>query len=130
MTTMGTESIWAVRMPVMVLVAPGPEVTSTTPGSPRGARVPVRHVGGALLVPGEDELDRGIDQGIEQGDGGPAGQAEDVLHPLLLKHVHHGLGARASSSASLSLPWLRLVLKYSSKPGRGHQIFARSGGQT
>ena len=30
----GTESMWAVRMPVMVLVAPGPEVTSTTPARP------------------------------------------------------------------------------------------------
>ena len=31
---MGTESMCAVRMPVMVLVAPGPEVTSTTPALP------------------------------------------------------------------------------------------------
>jgi hypothetical protein len=34
MTTMGTESMCAVMMPVMVLVAPGPLVTSTTPGLP------------------------------------------------------------------------------------------------
>jgi len=34
MTTMGTESMSAVYSPVMVLVAPGPEVTSTTPGLP------------------------------------------------------------------------------------------------
>ena len=33
-TTMGMESMKAVAMPVMALVAPGPEVTSTTPGLP------------------------------------------------------------------------------------------------
>ena len=33
-TTMGMESIRASTMPVTVLVAPGPEVTSTTPGLP------------------------------------------------------------------------------------------------
>jgi hypothetical protein len=33
-TTSGMESISASTMPVMVLVAPGPEVTSTTPGRP------------------------------------------------------------------------------------------------
>ena len=34
MTTMGTESMKAVAMPVTVLVAPGPLVTSTTPTLP------------------------------------------------------------------------------------------------
>ena len=33
-TIIGTESISAVSRPVTVLVAPGPEVTSTTPGLP------------------------------------------------------------------------------------------------
>ena len=33
-TIMGTESIIAVSKPVTVLVAPGPDVTSTTPGRP------------------------------------------------------------------------------------------------
>ena len=33
-TTMGEESIRAVSSPVTVFVAPGPEVTSTTPGRP------------------------------------------------------------------------------------------------
>ena len=33
-TIIGTESISAVRRPVTQLVAPGPEVTSTTPGLP------------------------------------------------------------------------------------------------
>ncbi len=34
MTTSGTESMLAVAMPVTVLVAPGPLVTTTTPGRP------------------------------------------------------------------------------------------------
>src|SRR3546814_9806384 len=34
MTTMGMESISASVMPVIALVAPGPEVTRTTPGLP------------------------------------------------------------------------------------------------
>ena len=33
-TTIGIESINAVAIPVMALVAPGPEVTNTTPGFP------------------------------------------------------------------------------------------------
>ena len=33
-TTRGTESMYAVMMPVTVLVAPGPEVTRTTPTLP------------------------------------------------------------------------------------------------
>ena len=33
-TTMGVESMYAVAIPVTALVAPGPEVTRTTPGLP------------------------------------------------------------------------------------------------
>ena len=33
-TTIGAESMWAVAIPVTALVAPGPEVTSTTPAWP------------------------------------------------------------------------------------------------
>ena len=32
--TIGIESIYAVAMPVMALVAPGPDVTNTVPGIP------------------------------------------------------------------------------------------------
>ena len=39
-TTIGTESICAVRMPVIVLVAPGPDVTSTTAGWPHARAYP------------------------------------------------------------------------------------------
>ena len=34
MTTMGIESMYAVAIPVTVLVTPGPDVTSTTPALP------------------------------------------------------------------------------------------------
>ena len=34
MTTKGIESMYAVAIPVMALVAPGPEVTKQTPGLP------------------------------------------------------------------------------------------------
>ena len=34
MITIGIESMYAVAIPVTALVAPGPEVTSTTPGFP------------------------------------------------------------------------------------------------
>ncbi len=87
---------------------PGPRGDQDDRRLSRGARVPVRHVRGALLVANQHELDGGIHQGVEQRDGGPAGQAEDVLHSLLLQNLHHALGAGASSSASLRLPWLRL----------------------
>ena len=33
-TTIGVESMCAVAIPVMALVAPGPDVTRTTPGRP------------------------------------------------------------------------------------------------
>ncbi len=33
-TTIGVESIYASAIPVTAFVAPGPEVTSTTPGRP------------------------------------------------------------------------------------------------
>jgi hypothetical protein len=40
MITIGTESIKAVAMPVTVLVAPGPEVTMTTPTLPVAREYP------------------------------------------------------------------------------------------
>ena len=58
---------------------PGPEVTSTTPGSPGRARIAVRHVGRALLVAHQDQLDRGVDERVEDRHRGAAGEAEDVL---------------------------------------------------
>ena len=92
-TTIGTESIRAVRRPVTVLVAPGPEVTSTTPGLPVARRVAVRHVGSTLLVAHHDQLDVRVDESVEHGHGGPTGEAEDVLDPLPLETLDELLGA-------------------------------------
>ena len=61
---------------------------------PAGAGKAVRHVGGPLLVAGQDKLDGRVYEGVEQRDCGAPGEAEDVLHPLLLQYVHHRLGAR------------------------------------
>jgi hypothetical protein len=49
-----------------------------------GAGEPVGHVGGALFVAGEDELDGRIHQGIENGDCGSAWMPEDVFYPMLM----------------------------------------------
>ena len=54
----GTPLACAFIVPVSALVAPGPEVTSTTPSAAAHARVPVRHVGGAGLVAADDVVER------------------------------------------------------------------------
>ena len=92
-TISGDESISAVSRPVTVFVAPGPEVTSTTPGLPGRAGVAVGHVGRALLVAHEDQLDLRVDQGVEDRDRGAAREPEDQLDPLALQALHELLGA-------------------------------------
>ena len=54
-------------------------------GPPGRARVSVRHVGRALLVAHQDQLDRGVDQRVEDRHRRAAGEAEDVLHALALE---------------------------------------------
>ena len=98
-TITGDESISAVSRPVTVFVAPGPEVTSTTPGLSRRARVAVGHVRRALLVAHQDQLDRGIDEGVEDRHRGAAGEAEDVLHALALEALDQLLPARRHAVA-------------------------------
>ncbi len=107
-TTMGTESIFAVRMPVMVLVAPGPEVTRTTPGSParRGQSRPPcawRPARGASGPAGWESR-----PGRRTAGWPRRRETEDVLHPLLLQYVHHCLGAREGA--------LRLCISHVSNP--------------
>src|SRR5262249_58230376 len=51
-------------------------------GLPGAARVAVRHVGGALLVAHEDELDLGVDECVEHRHRGAAREAKDVLDAL------------------------------------------------
>jgi hypothetical protein len=62
-------------------------------GLARGARVAVGHVGGALFVAYQDELDAGIHEGVEDGDRGPARQTEHVVHALALETLNELLGA-------------------------------------
>ena len=50
-----------------------------------GTRVAVGHVGGALLVAHQDQLDLGIDQRIEHRHGGATGKSKDVLDPFALQ---------------------------------------------
>ena len=74
---------------------PGPGGHQHHAGLPGGARVPVGHVGGALFVTHQDQLDlRMVHQGVEQRDGGTSRIAEDVFHPFadeaLDDHVRPG----------------------------------------
>ena len=74
----------AVIIPVMVFVAPGPEVTSTTP---------VRRMCGPLLVPGQDKLKRRIQQRVVDIHRRAAGKTENVFDPLHLQSLDNGLRA-------------------------------------
>ena len=97
MTIIGAESICAVSMPVTVFVAPGPEVTRTTPGLVRWrSGVAVGHVGGALLVAHQDQLDLRVDQRVEDRHGSPTGEAKDVFDALPLQALNDLLSTRRS----------------------------------
>ncbi len=57
--------MYAVAIPVMALVAPGPEVTRTTAGFTGGTGVAVSHMGRGLLVTNQDvSYIRFLEQGI------------------------------------------------------------------
>ena len=55
MMIIGTESMCAVRMPVMVLVAPGAGCDEYDRGFPGGTGVSVGHVGGTLFMTRQDK---------------------------------------------------------------------------
>ncbi len=94
MQTSGVESIAASAIGVTRFVAPGPEVASTTPTGPRGARVALRHVAGALLVADEDVSHRRAarDRVVDRQDR-PAGHAEAHLDALGLHDPEDQVGA-------------------------------------
>ena len=93
MQTSGTESIIAVAMPVTRLVAPGPEVASTTPTRAARAGVAVGHVRGALLVPHEHVVNRVVEHRVVGRQDGAAGIAEDRLHALAYEAFPENLRA-------------------------------------
>ena len=68
-------------MPVTVFVAPGPEVTSTTPGRPDTRRIPLGHMGRALFVSDQDVAQgRILNQSVIGRQDGPTRVAEDGIH--------------------------------------------------
>ena len=80
-------------MPVTVLVAPGPEVTMTTPTLPV-ARIAVGLVHRALLMTGEHMMQLlAVVERIVDLDGLAARIAEDQVDALGLERGHHGLRA-------------------------------------
>ena len=81
MTTSGMPSMLAVARPVIVFVAPGPEVTGR-------ARVAVGHVRAALLVAAEDEVELRLREAVEDVQHGAAGIAEEHLDARLLQRLH------------------------------------------
>ena len=84
MQTSGMESIMASVSGVTMLVAPGPEVTSATPGLAGGAGIALGRVAGALLVADEDVLDLLLlEDLVVDREHGAAGIAENVLHALV-----------------------------------------------
>ena len=84
-TIIGTESIMAVNRPVTVLVAPGPRSRAPRRACPC-ARVAVRHVRGALLVPHQDQLDLGVDERVEDRDGGAPDRPKMYSMPSRSRH--------------------------------------------
>ena len=92
--TIGTESMWAVARPVTRLVAPGPAGGQAHADLAGGAGVAVGHVGGALLVAGQDEADGRVVEHVEDRHDGRPGVAEDHLHALLAQAALPGRGLR------------------------------------
>src|SRR3979411_2648583 len=105
MHTSGMESISASVSGVTMLVAPGPDVTSTTTGCPferarprrpqhdaglsGRARIALGGVTGALLVPHQDVLDFALLENlIVDRKHRAAGVAEDVLDPMIAPRAH------------------------------------------
>ena len=103
MTTMGIESIMASASGVTMLVAPGPARHHGHAGPARDVGVALGHVPGPLLVAHQDVADRRVEDGVVDGQDGPAGEAEDDLHVLHLEALDEGLGPGQLHGRSLSL---------------------------
>ena len=94
MTMIGIESMYAVAMPVMALVAPGPGRHQHDARLAGGARIAVRHVRGGLLVAHEDVFQALLlEDGIVDVQRGAAGIAEDVVDAFVLQGANQHLAA-------------------------------------
>ena len=92
--TMGTESSWAVAMPVTRLVAPGPRRPEADTDAAAGASVAVGSVCGSLLVADEDGAQLGVvgPDVVERQDDA-TGVAEDDVHALVDEGLAQRIGA-------------------------------------
>jgi hypothetical protein len=104
MQTSGIESISASVRPVTALVAPGPEVTSTTADLAGRAGIAFGRMDRALLVADEDVLDLVLleDRVIDRQHRA-AGIAEQMFDALILKRAddHFGAGHHLAHNALL-----------------------------
>ena len=93
-TIIGTESMWAVMMPVRVFRSRARSHQHHARLA-RGAGISVRHVGGALLVPGEDETDARANrlQGVENRKSRPAGISENEFDSEIVQRLDESLSA-------------------------------------
>ena len=83
----------AVARPVTRLQAPGPLVATHDADLAAGAGIGVGHVAAALLVPGDDEPDRGVVEPVEQGQHHAAEIAEHRLDAEIDEGIDDDLGA-------------------------------------
>ena len=92
--TIGTESSWAVPMPVTRLVAPGPARAHADADLAGGAGVAVGRVGAALLVTDEDVAQLGVvAEDVVQGQDHAARVAEEHVDALVEQRLAEGVGA-------------------------------------
>jgi hypothetical protein len=81
-------------MPVIALVAPGPEVTRTTPDFTGGARIAIGHMHGTLLMAHQYVIDASDRmQGIVNIEYRPARISEYVLNALIDQRSDDHLGS-------------------------------------
>jgi hemerythrin-like domain-containing protein len=83
-------------MPVIAFVAPGPEVTSTTPGTAGAARIAVGRVRGSLLVAHQHvrQIAAVLEQRVVDMKNGAPRIAEDVLDAFVLERLDDHFTAR------------------------------------
>ena len=114
--TSGIESISASCSGVTALVAPGPEVTSMTPGLAGRAGIAFGRMAGALLVAHEDVLDVVLlEELVIDRQHRAARIAEQVLDAIVLQRLHHHFGARHLAPSVSFCPLLIGLVPFSGR---------------